>query len=289
MEILWNRIARGEWDRITDRVEAGLQQRWSYGEAVQAHGAGVARVAICKQNRTLGIAQIVTRRFGGVITRGPLWVDGTENPTAMHALRNEFRNRGVRICAVTPPRTQNRVGLPIMTPATLAYLPIHPPDRGAMHSKWRNRLLMAENAGVTISRLPNQIEKLEWLLQADRVQQKARGYRALPGSFTAAWLANDTSNALTLTAGRNNRPIAAMMFLLHGNTATYHIGWSDDQGRAANAHNLLLWQAAKRLAAKGVRKVDLGTLDTVNTPGLARFKLGSGAKPCRLGPTSLVF
>ena len=90
---------------------------------------------------------------------------------------------------------------------------------------------------------------------------------------------------LTIAADRGEGPVAAMMFLRHGSTATYHIGWSNAQGRAAHAHNLLLWRAAERLSSKGVKTLDLGTLDTVNAPGLARFKLGTGAMPHRLGGT----
>ena len=45
--------------------------------------------------------------------------------------------------------------------------------------------------------------------------------------------------------------------------------------------------AAEELRKTGVQKIDLGTLDTVNAPGLARFKLGSGARAEPLGGTWL--
>ena len=54
-----------------------------------------------------------------------------------------------------------------------------------------------------------------------------------------------------------------------------------------NAHNLLLARAAKWFAGRGVRGLDLGTIDTVNAPGLARFKLGVGARAKKLGGTWL--
>jgi lipid II:glycine glycyltransferase (peptidoglycan interpeptide bridge formation enzyme) len=80
-----------------------------------------------------------------------------------------------------------------------------------------------------------------------------------------------------------------MLFLVHGSTATYHVGWTGDAGRCASAHNLLLWRAMEALQRRGVRRIDLGLLDTVNTPGLARFKLGAGRVPHRLGGTWLGF
>ena len=78
-----------------------------------------------------------------------------------------------------------------------------------------------------------------------------------------------------------------MLFLKHGTGATYHVGWTSDAGRKASAHNLILATAATRLAETGVTRLDLGTIDTENAPGLARFKLGSGAKPARTGGTWL--
>jgi lipid II:glycine glycyltransferase (peptidoglycan interpeptide bridge formation enzyme) len=71
--------------------------------------------------------------------------------------------------------------------------------------------------------------------------------------------------------------LAAMLMLCHGLTATYHIGWSGPQGRATAAHQLLLVRAADWLAARGHVRLDLGTVDTDANPGLARFKIGSGA------------
>ena len=51
--------------------------------------------------------------------------------------------------------------------------------------------------------------------------------------------------------------------------------------------SVLLMEAARRLAATGVTELDLGTIDTDASPGLARFKLGSGATVQRLGGTWL--
>jgi lipid II:glycine glycyltransferase (peptidoglycan interpeptide bridge formation enzyme) len=81
-----------------------------------------------------------------------------------------------------------------------------------------------------------------------------------------------------MAAELQNQRCAGMMFLLHGSTATYHLGWTDDIGREHSAHNLLLWQACALLAERGVRLLDLGGANTVANPGLARFKLGSGGR-----------
>ena len=65
------------------------------------------------------------------------------------------------------------------------------------------------------------------------------------------------------------------------------LGWADPAARAGFAHGPMLWQAALELRARGVRWIDLGAVDAAN-PGLARFKLGTGAALRALGPTCWV-
>ena len=71
---------------------------------------------------------------------------------------------------------------------------------------------------------------------------------------------------------------AAMLFLTHGAMATYHIGWSSDEGRKLGAHNLILWNAMLALKAKGITSLDLGGVNTGSGAGIARFKLGTGGE-----------
>ncbi|MCP4821132.1 MAG: GNAT family N-acetyltransferase, partial [Shimia sp.] len=82
-------------------------------------------------------------------------------------------------------------------------------------------------------------------------------------------------------------PVAAMLILRHGQSATYHVSHTTDDGRKKCAHNLLMWEAMQWLAAKGVTTLDLGQVDTEKSAGLARFKLGTGARPRPLGGTWL--
>ena len=80
------------------------------------------------------------------------------------------------------------------------------------------------------------------------------------------------------TARKGDDTVAAMLFLVHGRRATYHLGWSSPEGKRTNAHNLTLWQAIRKLKARGLGQIDLGGLNTEDVPGIARFKLGSGAR-----------
>lgn len=81
---------------------------------------------------------------------------------------------------------------------------------------------------------------------------------------------------------------AGMAFVVHGQSATYHLGWASQASKAVGVHGLMLMRAAEALRAEGVRWLDLGSVDTEAAPGLARFKLGTGAELRRLGATCLV-
>ena len=87
------------------------------------------------------------------------------------------------------------------------------------------------------------------------------------------------------TAKQGKETVAAMLFLLHGRGATYHMGWSNEVGRKLNVHNLLLWRAMAQLQAQGVELLDLGGVNTHDLPGISRFKLGTGGQVLTLAGT----
>jgi hypothetical protein len=150
--------------------------------------------------------------------------------------------------------------------------------RAALHGKWRNRLTSAD---VRVQRGGD----LAAVLQQEGAQRATRGYRALPAAFTQA-LPRD---ALHLWQWRQAGQMqAAMCFVRHGNWATYHIGWATDVARRHGVHQVMLWQAAMALRDEGVRMIDLGDVNTDAAPGLARFKLGTGAALTPVGKTAWV-
>jgi lipid II:glycine glycyltransferase (peptidoglycan interpeptide bridge formation enzyme) len=63
------------------------------------------------------------------------------------------------------------------------------------------------------------------------------------------------------------------------------VGWSDEAGRKANAHNLLLWRGIDYLKKLGIERLDLGGVNTRVLPGISRFKLGTGGRLLTLAGT----
>ena len=72
--------------------------------------------------------------------------------------------------------------------------------------------------------------------------------------------------------------VAGMLFLIHGEAATYQVGWTNDVGRDQHAHNLILWHGIQELQSRGIRVLDLGGVNTIRSAGIARFKMSTGGK-----------
>lgn len=273
------------WERQADGARAPLQQRWAYGAAMSGLGAEALRLSI-RDGAGIAQVQLLCRRICGVpvalATRGPVWIGHVPveaRAEALGALAKAVPGRLLLTPAEADDAARQAHMFPVVTAATVARMTLDKGMRARMHGKWRNRLVRAERQGLTVKRLKT--ARLGWLFDRDGAAQRAKGYRALPRAFTETW----AEPVLTLAALQDGEPVAAMLFLRHGTTATYHIGWSGGDGRRISAHNLLLWRGMEALRAGGVERLDLGTLDTANAPGLARFKLGAGARAHRLGGT----
>ena len=285
-----------------DLCPAPMQQHGAYGRACTRIGSRVIWMTAGAPALPAAFAQVLIRRWPGfgdfaLVARGPVFtapVSRAEAGRITLDLVQELRRR-CRGVMVTPepggeddPLTGSGL-LPMVTGGAQARLMLDGTAAERMarqNGKWRNRLRRAEEAGLTVEQGPLPEDPSHWLLLAEEAQAAARGYRRLPRSFTYAWRAANGARATRVfTATLRGERVAAMLFLLHGDTASYHLGWSNSGGRDSHAHNLLLWRASDWLARRGHVWLDLGTLDTETTPGLARFKLGSGAVPVRMGAT----
>lgn len=269
-----------------------LQQSPGFVRALTALGRDAAIIAL----HDVGQVLVVTRHLPLVgpvrfTSRGPVFRAGTSLRDRVDALRGA----GLHLVnAGTPgdgPALRRAGWVAMLTPATVAMLDLcDDPDAqlAACQPKWRAAARQGARAGLRIRAAPFDPRRDGWLLTADLAQQRAKGFRALPHALTLAYASANPGQTLMLAAragGGSGGPVAAMLFLRHGPVATYQVGWSGAIGRTLCAHHAMLLDAARRLAAAGVRTLDLGTLDTATNPGLARFKLGSGAVAQPLGGT----
>ncbi|TCO70884.1 acetyltransferase (GNAT) family protein [Rhodovulum euryhalinum] len=276
-----------------------MQQHPAYGMACATLGSAPAWFEWREGSEVLATAQVLSRRwplFGrfALLSRGPAFAPGLPAETrraAIAALLTALArdHRGV---LATPDRIAGADPLAggrflrMVSGAHVARLSLEPDAdrlRAGLHQKWRNRLKRAEAGGLALDEGDFPDAPDHWLLREEAVQAHARRYARLPPAFALAWAR--LGETLLVTATRDGRPQAGMLFLIHRPWASYHLGWTSAEGRRENAHTLMLWRAIVALKARGITALELGVLDTVGTPDLARFKLGTGAAPVQLGAT----
>ncbi|MDE5977652.1 MAG: GNAT family N-acetyltransferase [Turicibacter sp.] len=146
--------------------------------------------------------------------------------------------------------------------------------RKQMNSAWRNSLKSSEKKKLTVEYAINR-EDFEALLHLHSIDKGIRNYGDSGDDITRQLFIN--GHMLGICARNDNQDnIAFIMIALHSKTATYYIGWSNEEGYKSNANRLLLWKAIEKLKELGVEWLDLGGVDWINTRSIADFKIGSG-------------
>lgn len=283
--IEWDRTTRKEWHGLlTGAPRCGLQQGWAYGAALAASNVGVRRLVVRgRRDRVIACAQLAERRLLGLVRtgfllRGPVWLD-PETGRMSDLLKTIHRQLGSSALIWAPEAAVPPAGhRAVITGYSTGWLDLERPAaarRRQLAGKWRHSLGQAERAGLEVRR-ERVGPALGWLLAGNEAHRRTIGYRGPGPGFLRglAQAAEAGGDLLLLTARQDGALVAGVMMIRHGSSATYEVGHVTAQGRRAMAKFLLLWQAQERLAELGVRWLDLGGLDTVRAPGVARFKLG---------------
>ncbi|QGX98591.1 GNAT family N-acetyltransferase [Roseovarius faecimaris] len=277
-----------------------LQQHPFYANTLRMLGLDVLRVTARDPDPAAHILA-VRRRFGPFrvawVPHGPVWSDtvsSEQRVAVLHHLRRVLCPSHLQLVAAQDAADQHimkGIGFRALSlPQSHAWLDLQPDAATRLarqHGKWRNRLRHAQSAKLKIRARPFCPDRDQKLLTLEEAQRRIKGYRALPARFTHAWATSNPDTAQVFEAYEPGGLAAFILVLTHAPTATYHIGWSNETGRALSAHNLLLWEAANWLSASGYCALDLGLIDHKNAPGLTRFKLGTGAEIRTGGATCL--
>ncbi len=292
---------RRAWENAAQRADFWpLQQDWDYGLAVRWQSRPVLRLLALDGQDVCGALQLGGRRWLGFVElwlalRGPVLVSGHD---AAHALLERIPRGIARLAFVAPEIAasvdnaaswQGRAR--VYTGHSCAILDLAAGDeatlRAGLHQKWRNRLASAERGGLRVE-TATQGKWIDWVVARYEDVHATKGFDGPSRGFVAQIAGLKAPRAtLAVVALDGNEPVAGALFVRHGPDASYYVAATTDDGRKRNAANLVLWRGLMALKAAGVRKVDLGTVDTDRSPGLARFKLGTGAEPRTLAGTYL--
>lgn len=269
---------------LSDLSLLPLAQSPAFGAALTHIGRPPLRLSL---RGGLGEVQIVRRRIGrlgaGLISR---------RDVPRRDLRRIARAAEIGVLLLNPDTPAGAHGAALQTPAHIAELDLAQSEdalRAGLKQKWRNRLVKAERTGLKVAETSLGPDQAHWIFSREAQQSRSRGYVNWSEGLTRAYASANRGQVRLFEARLSGEPIAAMVFLCHGAVASYHMGWTGEEGRMACAHNLLMWRATQALRARGVVRLDLGSVATDRAPGLARFKLGTGARLRKLGGSWLVF
>lgn len=292
----WQTSGVKRWCAVLDKLpHSAVEQTWAFGEATRLHARRqIMRGIITYKGADIGLIQAQGRSFGPLtfwlLPRGPHFVeDVPEDVKAVvyRLIRQKLNIRQGDFLLWLPELTDTPESLKTMRTLRMrrlvtgyhsGWLDLTPTPkilRGNFRKNWLGALKLAEKSKLKV-RLSHTGKTLTWLLEQADKHRKTGGYQGTSGAFAhmLAGLTPNRGDILTLTAEQDGKPIAGMLFIIHGKCATYYMGWNGEDGRPLNAHHLLLWHGIQELHNRHITALDLGGIWTDSNTGVARFKLG---------------
>lgn len=308
LTLAWDDLKPRDWVRLQGSGPAVLEQAHGYGEAVaSASRYRVHRAAIRRGREVIAVAQVFRRDFGPLHLvrqmRGPHFAaeaDAATQAAAFSLLARQFPWRRGDVHFWMPELEDGADARALMaslgkrrmvTGYASIWVDLRQDEaalRADLDRQFRRSLAKATAARLKID-IGHGGGNLDWLLTEHDAHRRRRRLVAPSGSLARAIAAAlpGARDTLVVQATAGSTPIAGMMFLRHGDAATYYIGVTTPAGRKANAHHLLMWRGLMALREQGVTRLDLGGLNTDTMPGVASFKLGLGGRLFTLAGTFL--
>ncbi|ARJ66495.1 hypothetical protein WV31_12855 [Magnetospirillum sp. ME-1] len=302
LRLEWDGLDRTQWEALFAAAgRTPLVQSWAYGEIKAAEGWMVRRGAVLAAGRVVALVQALERRPGGLlrlvrINRGPVMLEpGAERQREVLALlarlgcwwRGSVLLMAPELGAGDAPALLAGLSLrrrpaPEWQSAWLDLSLDADTLRRSLKGKWRNMLVGAEKAGLTVTARSDG-PALDWILERYAELMKEKSFTGMPvDSVRRLAAAANAGDMVVLRAMAGDESVGGVLLVRHGVSATYLVGWNGEDGRRLKANNLLLWSALGELAARGCRWFDLGGIDDQLTPGIASFKRGMGGEHYRL-------
>lgn len=308
LRIVWDVGRLSEWSRLLAECgQSSLTQWFGYNQAMLTVEGWRPRLGIIElSDRPIGLVVMSERRIFKLIRvarlhRGPLLRPEARKPTVfamvMKLIRKEYPSGPLNWTAVVPEWGAGEEAEAMMRWAGFRrdkapgyrtlWVDLRQDEaalRARLAQKWRNALNQAERAGLSVEIDRDGKTQLPWLLEQYQKDKAAKRYRGPSPKLVIRMRTgmHKDGDIMLLRAVKDGVPVAGILILGHGKAATYQIGWSDAAGRAARAHNLLLWRAMQELKRQGRDWFDLGGILPDEAPGVTAFKRGMGGEEVEL-------
>lgn len=293
--------------------KTNMLQCWQYGDAkVEMSKWNVVRFLIMNEDgNAVALAQTLSMTLpliGGIarMNRGPLLIKRSESGqdskdifNIITALLVEFKKRRWWLVQIAPEINDSELATKLLKNLGLKKLAVTPYASGlldlqndekkllmGLKKKWRYCLLKGQDLGLTVSTIVGNSVELETLLSRYKVLQKDNGFVGLADSLIIS-MANQVAEDWQFTifiANKKDSPdikdcFGMLASIHHGDTSTYLIGITSDEGRDLQVNYVLLWQAILDAKKNGCMWFDIGGLDATTPIGIAHFKKGVQSDP----------
>lgn len=303
ISLRWNGVTQKNWDILLKQTSrCSFQQAYAYGEIFEQSQLQVDRFVGYDKDEAVAMGQIVTRRFFGflkftLLLKGPVWlknISDEQKRQILNLLRKKYPLKYFNLFAFSPENMgsdQNEFHEIITGNSTILIDLTQSQDQlwQNLYGKNRTDIRKAEKAGLEMAFGDHNHRHTDWLLKQEQAQQKQNKYQGLPVGLVAGYGACSMPDQGVYTAfalgESDDKPMAGVLFLRHGRSATYHIGWNGRRGRKCRALNLLLWTMIIKLKEAGVETLDLGGVNTEEGADIARYKLSFGGTVHVMGGT----
>jgi len=290
-----------------------MLQCWQYGDAkVETSRWSVVRFLIMNEDgNAVALAQVLFMTLpliGGIarMNRGPILISEVEIVQDRNTLFNvimalfkEFKKRHWWLVQIAPEIHNSELGNEFLKSLGLKKLAVTPYASGLLHlqkdekkllmglkKKWRYCLRKGQDLGVTVSTLVGNSAELEILLNRYRALQQEKKFTGISEPLILS-LSKQLAEEWQFTLFIANQEVCEsvencsgmLVSIRHGDTATYLIGITNNEGRELQVNYVLLWQAILDAKKNGCIWFDIGGLDATTPKGIAYFKKGVKSDP----------
>jgi lipid II:glycine glycyltransferase (peptidoglycan interpeptide bridge formation enzyme) len=314
--LIWNfqKVDRETWDKYWTKVQfSNLMQCWEYGEVKRCQGWQAVRFLVLNEkNIPFGLLQVLFKGvnlLGGIarINRGPLFFKDPFNslPDTQHvntlllSIRRLAKVQRWWYLSIAPElpvddrysSELHKVGFKkkekkaAWGSTRLSLKPAREDLLMGLKGKWRNLLRKGEKLGIMVEEVTCD-KQVSSLIECYAEFKKIRKFVGVPSKLLVELYGQSGANfsfKIYQTFGVTGKDVSAFVFVIHhGDTATYLVGWSSEEGRRMQANYLLLWRGIEEAKAAGLQWFDMGGLNQNTTKGIAHFKTGVNGDPYQL-------
>jgi lipid II:glycine glycyltransferase (peptidoglycan interpeptide bridge formation enzyme) len=300
---------RREWiDLAAAFDDHNYRHCWDYAAMLAARANAIAEnVVALRDGEATGLASVRVKLLPGMrtgiayIAGGPLvrrCDDGSPRPRlelVLAALKEEYVDRRHLVLRVAPAIGDDQWNL-VQDECLLAagfraaaHLPPYrtmvvdigrplAEVRSGLAKKWRYHLSSAERQAMLVTEGHDPEHFDDFIPLFDELVARKELDVDLGADFYARLQPQlpESERLHVAIAWVEGRPAAGVVASMHGDTAVYLLGASNDLGRTTNAAYLLQWRVIEAAVRRGCTWYDLGGIDPEGNPGVYRFKQRMG-------------